>query len=74
MLCTLTTVSTCVPVSDGSNTAAGGLDDCTDGKPQVTHITMIKTSCFTISSIITGDSKICINVQHTITIPHLVSF
>lgn len=74
MHCTLTTISTCLSVSDGSNIAAGGLDNCTDGKPQVTHITMIKTSCFTLSSNITGDSQICINVQHMTTIPHLVSF
>lgn len=34
---------------------------------------MINTSCFTVSSVITGDSKICIEVQHVATIPHLGS-
>lgn len=55
------------PVSGGSSTAAGGLQNCADGKPQVTPITMIKTSRFTVSSIITGDSTICINVQQMTT-------
>lgn len=60
-------ISTYLPVSDGSSAAAGGLQNCTDGKPQVTPITMIKTSRFTVASIITGDSNICINVQQMTT-------